>query len=96
MMCFQIQETWNVGFLARIVLPAVPSVQIVNISSTMGSISSALNYLKEGLNPMSKMQLGYRASKSALNMGMRLVPDTFYYCHDLFLQRGTLPWSHSV
>ncbi|KAK9905692.1 hypothetical protein WJX75_004687 [Coccomyxa subellipsoidea] len=42
--------------------------QIVNISSTMGSVSGALKYLKEGLNPMSKMQLGYRASKSALNM----------------------------
>lgn len=35
----------------------------------MGSIGSALNYLKEGLNPMSKMQLGYRTSKAALNMG---------------------------
>ena len=35
----------------------------------MGSIGSALNYLKTGLNPMSKMQLGYRTSKAALNMG---------------------------
>lgn len=44
-------------------------LQVVNISSSMGSIGSATKYLKDGLNPMSKMQLGYRTSKAALNMG---------------------------
>jgi hypothetical protein len=58
----------------------------------MGSVSGALKYLKEGLNPMSKMQLGYRASKSALNMGEELFSVLSSTCaHPDWAARPRLP-----
>lgn len=48
-------------------------VQVVNISSTLGSIGIAAKPLKGDDNPdnlaaISKMQIAYKASKAALNM----------------------------
>ena len=50
-------------------------VQIVQISSTMGSIGSLQNILRTGSGRYSaaaRFALPYRCSKAALNMGMQL------------------------
>jgi NAD(P)-dependent dehydrogenase (short-subunit alcohol dehydrogenase family) len=49
-------------------------LQIVQISSTMGSIGSAAKHLQaESPIPMARYQLAYRASKAALNMGAKIL-----------------------